>query len=325
MGVDIHTPTAVLLMAYGSPDSLDEMEAYLLDVRGGRPTSPALVEEIQHRYAQIGGRSPLLELTRRQATALEAELNRRSQGERAPFRAFVGMRHWQPRIAQAVAEISAAGYQQVVALVMAPHSSRMSTGMYYTRLEEAITEQQLELQFVPITSWHDHPGLIAVIASQVRQALSRFEGVTPYIVFTAHSLPQRILQQGDTYDTQLRETAALVAAELDWPAGRWEFCYQSAGQSAEPWLGPPIEQVIIRLADSGERNLLIVPVGFVCDHVEVLYDIDIVARKLASSYRVHLERSASLNDNPLFITALADLVQHTLHNIPHTPALQGAG
>jgi len=301
-------------MAYGSPESLDEMEAYLLDVRGGRPTPPALVEEIKHRYAQIGGRSPLLELTRRQAIALEAELNRRSQKEAAPFRVFVGMRHWQPRIAQAVAEIPAAGYQQVVALVMAPQSSRMSTGMYFARLEEAITGQQHKLRVIPITSWHDHPGLIAAIISQVRHALRKFEGAVPYIVFTAHSLPERILGQGDSYDSQLRETAALVAAGLDWPDGRWEFCYQSAGQSAEPWLGPPIEQVVIRLADSNERNLLIVPVGFVCDHVEVLYDIDIVARNLASSRGVRLERSASLNDSPLFITALADLVEQTLQN-----------
>jgi ferrochelatase len=309
MGVKQPSTTGVLLMAYGSPDSLDQMEAYLLDVRGGRPTPPSLVEEIQHRYAQIGGRSPLLDITRQQAAALEAELNRRSAEGGECYRAYVGMRHWEPRIAEVITQIAADGIEKIVALVMAPHSSKMSSGMYFAHLDEAIAQQNAHLRAVKIPSWHNHPGLIEAIAQHVFEAVARFGDQSPYIVFTAHSLPSRILALGDPYDAQLRETAALVAKQVDWPIGRFMFCYQSAGQSGEDWMGPPIEEVVVRLAEMGEKNILVVPVGFVCDHVEVLYDIDIVARELASSRGVRLERSASLNDSPLFILALADLVE----------------
>jgi ferrochelatase len=309
MGVNERSTTGVLLMAYGSPDSLDQMEAYLLDVRGGRPTPASLVEEIKQRYAQIGGRSPLLDITRRQATALEAELNRRNAGDGVRYRAYVGMRHWEPRIAEAVAQIAADGVEKIVAMVMAPHSSRMSSGAYFTRLEEAITVQNADIQVITIPSWHNHPGLIEAITRHACDALEKFGNQEPYIVFTAHSLPSRILAQGDPYDAQLRETAALVAKQMDWPIGRFQFCYQSAGQSGEAWMGPPIEEVVLHLADQGEKNILVVPVGFVCDHVEVLYDIDIVARGLAASRGARLERSASLNDSPVFIRALADLVE----------------
>lgn len=313
MGVKGRSTTGVLLMAYGSPDSLDQMEAYLLDVRGGRPTSPSLVEEIQHRYAQIGGRSPLLDITRRQAAALEAELNQRSSGSETYYRVYVGMRHWEPRIAEAVAQIAADGVEKLVAMVMAPHSSRMSSEAYFVRLDEAITAQNATIQVIVIPSWHDHPGLIEAITQHACDALEKFGDQQPYIVFTAHSLPSRILAQGDPYDAQLRETAALVAEQMDWPIGRFQFCYQSAGQSGEQWMGPPIEEMVLHLADLGEKNILVVPVGFVCDHVEVLYDIDIVARGLAASHGTRLERSASLNDSPVFISALADLVESHAH------------
>ena len=309
MGVKSTQTTGVLLMAYGSPESPDQMEAYLLDVRGGRPTPPSLVEEIKERYAQIGGRSPLLDITRRQAAALEAELNHRNARDKVHYHAYVGMRHWEPRIAEAVAQITADGVEKIVAMVMAPHSSRMSSGMYFARLDEAMAEQNAKIQVTRIPSWHDHPGLIEAITRHACDALEKFGDQDPYIVFTAHSLPSRILAQGDPYDAQLRETAALVAEQLDWPLGHFQFCYQSAGQSGDAWMGPPIEQVVVRLADMGEKNILVVPVGFVCDHVEVLYDIDIVARGLAATRGVRLERSASLNDSPTFIHALADLVE----------------
>ncbi len=308
MGLTPQPPLAVLMMAYGSPDSLDEMEAYLLDVRGGRPTPPSLIEEIQHRYALIGGRSPLLAQTRKQAAALQAVLNSRVPADHPGFRTYVGMRHWEPRIAQAVDEIANDGISQVIALVMAPHASRMSTGAYFARLDEAIASKSLELQVAPIESWHKHPGLIEAIAKHSLQAMLQFNTHIPYVIFTAHSLPQRILNQGDPYDAQLHETAGLVADRLNLSPGRWEFCYQSAGQSPEPWLGPQVEDVVLRLANAGEDQLLVVPIGFVCDHVEVLYDIDIAARELAEKHNARLERSASLNDTPVFIDALADLI-----------------
>jgi ferrochelatase len=195
-----------------------------------------------------------------------------------------------------------------VALVMAPHSSQLSTGAYFDRLREAMTDLGVDLDVIYIQNWHDQPGLIAAIAEKADAAMEQFEEDDPYVVFTAHSLPSRILAQGDPYDDQLRETARLLADSLDLEDGRWEFCYQSAGQSPEPWLGPQIETVITRLAEQGETDLLIVPVGFVCDHVEVLYDIDIAGRKLAEEWGVRLERSQSLNASPTFIAALADLI-----------------
>jgi ferrochelatase len=302
-------PIGVLLMAYGGPDSLEDVEPYLLDIRGGRPTSPELVAEITERYALIGGRSPLLDITRRQAETLEAHLNRAGE---VRYRTYVGMRHWQPRIKEAVAQMAGDGIERTVALVMAPHYSRMSIGAYFKRLDGAIQDLDVNITFSRIESWHDHPGLIAALAEKASNALARFNGdggdSAPKVIFSAHSLPSRIQEWGDPYGAQLHETAALVAEQLELPADRWLFCYQSAGRSAEPWLGPHIEDVIVELAQADERRLLVVPVGFVCDHVEILYDIDIEGRQLAQAHDARLERSESLNASPAFIAALADLV-----------------
>ncbi|HEX7975096.1 MAG TPA: ferrochelatase [Anaerolineales bacterium] len=298
----------VLLMAYGSPESVDDLGPYLLDIRGGRATPEALVEEIKDRYRQIGGRSPLLDITRRQAAGLEAELNRRYAGQEVSFRCYVGMRHWEPRIREAVAQMVADCLRECIGLVMAPHSSRLSTGAYFTRLDEAVAGLGVPLHVTRIESWHAEPGLITAIAEQAGQALARFDGERPYVIFSAHSLPRRILEQGDPYADQLHETASLLAERLGLAEGRWCFSYQSAGQSAEPWLGPPIEQVVVDLARSGECDILVTPVGFVCDHVEVLYDVDIRCRKLAAENGARLERSPSLNNSPAFISALADIV-----------------
>lgn len=303
----------VLLMAYGSPERIEDLGAYLLDIRGGRPTPPELVAEITERYLQIGGRSPLLDRTREQMQALEAELNRRTAANAAAnsevrYRGYLGMRHWEPRIKEAVRQMVADGIRQVVGLVMAPHSSQLSTGAYYQKLYEAIEELGADLDVIRIESWHDHPGLIAAIAEQAEAALAGFAPEQPRVIFTAHSLPARALAQGDPYEQQLHETADLVAERLGLPEGGWQFCYQSAGQSAGPWLGPAVEEVVTELARAGEKNLLVVPVGFVSDHVEVLYDIDIACRELAAAEGARLERSGSLNASPRFIAALADIV-----------------
>jgi ferrochelatase len=299
-------PIGVLFMAYGSPDDLADMPAYLLDVREGKPPSPGLIEEITHRYQEIGGRSPLLERTREQARAVEEELNRRFSRQGQTFKAYVGMRHWQPRIATAVEEMSVDGVSQAVALVMAPHTSELSVGKYYQALDSALNGHAI--QFARITGWHDHLGFLDALAGKVSEGLAKFEREMPYVIFTAHSLPAVILGRGDPYDAQLNETAAVMAARLSLPERRWRFCYQSAGASAIPWLGPQIEPVVLELAEAGERNLLVVPIGFVCDHVEVLYDIDIGARRIAAAHGARLERSPSLNASPELVTALADLV-----------------
>ena len=307
------TTIGILLMAYGSPDSLDDLELYLLDIRNGRSVSPALLAEIKDRYALIGGRSPLLDLTLAQASELEKELNQRFESQNLNFRTFVGMRHWQPRIREAVVQIKTECINQLIALVLAPHSSLLSTGAYFARLQEAIDGLGVKIDVTRIESWHDHSGLIVAFAEKVRAASELFTPDEPFVIFTAHSLPARILEAGDPYASQLHQTAALLAKQLGLPSYRWTFCYQSASQSPEPWLGPSIDNCILDLIQSGHKNLLVVPVGFVCDHVEVLYDIDIAARRMASAHGARLERSESLNASPVFISALADLVTD---NIP---------
>ncbi|MBX6772337.1 MAG: ferrochelatase [Chloroflexi bacterium] len=300
-------------MAYGTPETLEEVEPYLRDIRGGRPTPPALVEEIRRRYAAIGGRSPLLEITRAQARALEALLN--DGRDEGPFAVYVGMRHWHPYIHEAVRQIAADGVHTVVALCLAPYASRLSTGAYFARVREAVEMlgQPLEVRYAG--DWHTHPRFIAAIVERVQNALERLEregGEPPYLLFTAHSLPVSVVAQGDPYDAQLRETTEQVVRALGIAPDRWQFCYQSAGASAGPWLGPPLVTVIEDLVRAGQRNFLIVPIGFVSDHVEVLYDIDIEARGVAERLGARLSRTVSLNTSPPFIEALADVVRRAV-------------
>lgn len=303
---------ALLFLAYGGPDSLDDVEEYLLDIRGGRETPKALVEEIKERYALIGGRSPLLEITRAQSRAVADRLNAELDG--LHFVSYVGMRHWRPYIRETIADVVANGHDSVVAIVMAPHYSRMSVGKYREQLEAAIEDTGALLDVTFIGSWHDHPGFIEAIANNVHAARRRFpaavrDDVT--VVFTAHSLPAALIQQGDPYDEQLRETARLVAERAGIAEDRWTFSYQSAGASTPrvKWLGPQIEDVVVELAEAGRTNILVVPVGFVADHVEILYDIDIEARQEAEKAGARLERTESMNTNPQFIAAVADIVQ----------------
>ncbi len=288
----------VLLMAYGGPGSLDDVEPYLLDVRGGRPTAPELVAEITARYAQIGGRSPIRERTEAQARALA-----RALGPDWPV--YVGMRHWHPYIKEAVERILADGGRRVVAIVLAPHYSAMSVGAYEQKLLDA-AEGRLELALV--RSWGDHPQFLEAVTDRVTQALQRFPAPKRVqVLFTAHSLPERILATGDPYPDQLRASAAAVAKLAN--LTQWHVAYQSAGQSPEPWLGPEAGAVMTELAGQGHRDFLITPIGFVCDHVEVLYDVDVVYRALATRLGAHLERTGSLNDDPLFVAALADIAR----------------
>jgi len=311
-------------MAYGGPHSLDDVESYLLDVRGGRPTPSELVEEIRHRYATIGGRSPLLEVTQDQAYALQERLNRPETPLSLPnhrFQVYVGMRHWTPYIAEAVAKIAADGHRRVTALCMAPHASRMSTGAYLQKLVQAVEAQKVDLQVDFVESWHTQPAFIEALAEQVRQTRGRFPRSAQSnlrFLFSAHSLPVSIVEQGDPYASQLQETASLLAGRLGLANGVWQFCYQSAGAQDGRWLGPDILEVVDDLARQGTRNMLVTPIGFVADHVEVLYDLDIEARQHAAALGVRLERSPSLNTNPTFIEALAQAVTaaQPVH-IPH--------
>ncbi|MCL5274546.1 MAG: ferrochelatase [Chloroflexi bacterium] len=289
----------VLVMAYGGPDKLDDVEPYLLDVRGGRPTSPAAIAEVRERYREIGGRSPILERTLAQATALQAAL-----GE--PFRVHIGMRHWQPYIKDALADMAGAGVERAVGLVMAPHYSRMSVGVYYQKVDQA----QSPLAVRRIEQWHTLPGYLNALAGRVRAALAKFPAEvrehTP-IVFTAHSLPQRILTWNDPYPEQLQTTIAALTERLG--PHPHEFAYQSAAMTPDPWLGPDVGQVVDKLAAHGHRHALIAPIGFVCEHVEILYDIDVALQRQARGLNLHLERIEMLNTAPAMIGGLAGLVR----------------
>jgi len=308
---------AVLLMAYGGPASLDEVEAFLLDVRGGRETPRELVEEVRGRYAAIGGASPLAAITRAQAAALEEHL---AGDPAAEYRVFVGMRHGEPRIARAVGEMAAQGRRRLVALCLAPHYSRLSVGAYLARLDEALAAVGGGFEAVRVESWHDHPGFLDAVAERVVEALAEAAPAeVDRVVFTAHSLPARIVAEGDPYDAQLRATCQGVAARVEAARGRplpWTFAYQSAAYGARDWLGPSLEETLPALARQGHRTLLACPVGFVSDHVEVLYDLDVEARRLAAEHGATLRRTRSLDTSPTFVAALAGLVTAAARAFP---------
>jgi ferrochelatase len=289
--------TAVVLMAYGSPSEIDDIPAYLADIREGKPVSEHAVEALTERYRRIGGQSPLDDHTEAQRAALEAAL-------RLPV--YVGMKHWRPRIAEAIEAALARGAERIVGLVLAPHYSRLSIAGYRSRLEDALAGRA-ELVFVE--SWHDHEPFVDVLADRVR-------GTTAHVVFTAHSLPERILRDGDPYRDQLLETSGLVAERAG--LARWSFAFQSASTTGEPWLGPDILEELDRLHAEGVRSVLVCPVGFVSDHLEILWDLDVEASERAAELGLELERIRSLNDDPAFIDALAKLVRQAL-SVPSTP------
>ncbi len=292
----------LLVMAYGGPDNIDEVEPYLLDVRGYRPTSGEIVHEVRDRYRQIGGRSPIREQTQAQADALEAALNTSGR----EFKAFLGMRHWHPYIKDSLAEMQAQGIQHAVALAMAPHYSRMSIGAYYKKIEEANSPVAL----ARVEDWHLEPGYLDALVERIHAALERFPApsrASVPIIFTAHSLPQRILEWNDPYPTQLNETVCAVMERLgDHPH---EFAFQSAAISSEPWLGPDAGSIIDKYGAQAQRELLLCPIGFVSEHVEILYDIDVVYQRQARSLGMHLERIDMLGTSPKMIAGLAGLVR----------------
>jgi len=299
-------PIGVLVMAYGGLGSLDELPGYLADIRGGRPTPKAVVEEIGRHYLLIGGRSPLLEVSRAQVEALQSRL-----GE-GRFRCYLGMRHWAPWIEEVVGRMADEGVVRAVGIVLAPHYSSMNIERYFQKVRDGLELYRAAIDFRFVKSYHDAPPLIEGLARRVREGIERWpeeERGRVHVVFSAHSLPSRLLAQGDPYDGQLRATARLVAARAGLAEGRWSWSYQSAGKSPEPWLGPQLEEYIAELAARGVRDVVAVPVGFVADHVEILYDIDVEAAEAARHSGIRLERPPAMNDDPLFIEALAGAVE----------------
>lgn len=290
---------AVLLAAYGSPRSPDEIPAYLTDVRGGRATPPAVVEELRHRYAAIGGSSPLLLRSQDQARGLASRLD-----DGIPV--YLGMRHWHPYIADVMAEIHRDGHQRIVAVPLAPHFSRLSIGAYAAAIDAARASAEVRL----VGAWFDHPAFLDAVAARVSEALGRFPDsvrAKVAVVFTAHSLPRRILAEQDPYPDQLQASVDGVLSRLGPRIAR--LAYQSAGRTEEPWLGPDASDTVRELAGEGSRDVLICPIGFVSDHLEVLYDIDIELQALSRNLGIRLERTESLNDHPLLLEALAARVR----------------
>lgn len=305
------TRMGLLVLAYGSPDTPDEIEPYYRDIRGGSPPPKALLDELIQRYEAIGGRSPLTDITKAQAEAMARAAARLTGREIVPY---VGMKHWRPRISEAVARMAADGIRQAVAIVMAPQYSRASVGEYAQRIDAARVETPGAPTVDLVPSWHDEPGFLDALAERVRAARARLRRTAgePMHVFTAHSLPLPALSAKDPYAKQLEEMARAVAARAGIAPSDWTTAYQSAGRREVPWLGPPLGDVIEAEAKRGRQAFVVCPAGFVADHLEVLYDLDVECAALAERLGVAFTRTDSLNDDPDFVGALARVIARRL-------------
>ena len=293
--------TAVVLMAYGTPATPDDILPYYTDIRRGRPPTDEQLAELTARYAAIGGISPLLQRTEAQRSALQAALDAAAPGR---YHVVLGMKHAVPFIEQAVDEVAALGFRHVVGLVLAPHYSAFSVGQYLDRLKAAAAKHGMTAH--GIESWAREPAFVDFVAADVRARLAAAPAATR-VVFTAHSLPERILASGDPYPDELRATAQLVAGAAG--LGEWDIAWQSAGRTPEPWLQPDILRTIDDLAaDGSTRAVLVAAVGFVADHLEVLYDLDIEARRRAGNHGLAFDRTACVNDDASVMAALAERV-----------------
>jgi protoporphyrin/coproporphyrin ferrochelatase len=286
---------AVVLMAYGSPERLTDVPAYYADIRGGRPIAPENLANLVERYRSLGieDSSPLNAITEQTRAALEDELG---------LRVYTGMKHWHPRIAEAAASALEGGAERIVGLVLAPHYSALSIKGYRDQLEAALAGRA-ELVFVD--SWHDEPTFVELLAGRVR-------GTQSHVVFTAHSLPERVLAMGDPYKDQLLETSRLVADAAGLDGGRWSFSFQSESPTGEPWLGPDILDHLTALHADGVTDVLICPVGFVSDHLEIRWDIDVEAQERATELGMRVDRIEMPNADPAFIRTLAGIAARAL-------------
>ncbi len=278
---------------------MDDIPEFLSQITRGRPVPPEVIEEVKHRYGLIG-RSPLTDLTLQQGRLLADELK---------LPVYVGMRNWKPLIAETVRTMKADGAESAVVICLAPQNSRTSVGLYRTALNG---ESGVPFAVDFVESWHDHPLLIRAFAEKLctgwGKACVEMSASLP-VIFTAHSVPQRTIADGDPYETQAKETAMLVAREASLPSDDWKFAFQSQGMSGGAWLGPTVENTILGLKEQGHRGVFVQPIGFLCDHVEVLYDIDIAFKEFAEKEGMRLWRAESLNDSPLLTAALADVAR----------------
>jgi len=283
---------------------VDDIPEFLSQITRGRPVPPEVIEEVKHRYGLIG-RSPLTDLTLQQGRLLAEELK---------LPVYVGMRNWRPFVAETVRTMKADGTESAVVICLAPQNSRTSVGLYRTALNG---ESGVPFAVDFVESWHDHPLLIRAFAEKLHtgweKACREMSAKLP-VIFTAHSVPQRTIADGDPYETQTKETAMLVAREGSLPSNDWRFAFQSQGMSGGAWLGPTVENTILGLKEEGHRAVFVQPIGFLCDHVEVLYDIDIAFKEFAEKEGMRLWRAESLNDSPLLTAALADVARSRMKN-----------
>ncbi len=291
----------IIVMAYGGPSSLVDVEAYYTHIRGGKKPSPEQLEDLISRYRAIGGSSPLLGITQRQAAALERALRNRGGAQ-----VFAGMKHSPPFISDVMKEASAGGVTELLCIALAPHYSSISIGGYARAVEEANSKLARRMKVTFLNSWHRNPRMISMWANRVREA-SKEAGSGASLVFSAHSLPERIIREGDPYKDQLMESSKLIAAEV----GRndWSFTFQSQSKTGEPWLGPDILDHLESLYNEGKRKFISAPIGFVSDHLEILYDIDIEAQEWARKRGAELVRCESPNDSEEMIYCLVEIAE----------------
>ncbi len=294
-------------MAYGSPNSLEEVGDYLAQVRGGRGSSPDEIEHLKQRYRRVGGRTPLLEITRSQADALEKKL----LTDGIPARVSFGMKHWHPFIEDVVEKISTDNPPILAGVALAPHYSELSIGGYEDSVRRGLARKNSNVQFVMVKSWHRESSLIKALSARVSNSLREMTGSGPTtVIFTAHSLPLKAVSTDDPYPAQLIETSQLVAKEAN--VNDWDFAFQSASGPHGTWLGPSLKEKISELSKRRIKQILVCPVGFVSDHLEILYDLDVEAKEYANSLGIALARVSSLNADPMFIEALAAVVRPLL-------------
>ena len=304
---DTAARTGIFLMAHGAPESTDDIPEYLKTIRGGRDSTPETIQIIRDRYEQIGGKSPLREITAELAERLEKFLNQ----EEPQFKVYVGMRNWSPYIRDEVKRMKEDGIEKVIALCLAPQFSTWSTKLYFNAFEDALKEcggENIDVHFV--ASWANHPRLIDAFAEKYREALAKLNGESVYTIFTAHSIPSESIDLGDPYDQEFNKTVELLVDRVK--PNNWYQAYQSQGMIPVPWLGPTVESVLDKISRVGSKTVLIVPVGFVCDHVEILFDIDIEFKNYAVDKKLKLHRTESLNFSPTYIEALASIAWETM-------------
>jgi protoporphyrin/coproporphyrin ferrochelatase len=300
LGEKIATLPGILLLAHGGPSSLDDVEPFLQQVRGGRPCSRELVDDVCERYRHIGGASPLPQITRRVAGGLE---------DACGLPVYVGMLHWHPFLEKTIPQMVDEGVSGALVMCLTPHFSACSVGQYRSRTRAAAAQARLAVDFVDC--WHTSPPYIRGLADSVLAARKELAGAPAgpiHVIFSAHSLPKALLPPSDPYESQLRETTGLVAERLGLAPEHWTLAFQSVSGPGRDWLGPSVEEVLSGLAERGSTQAVLCPFGFVVDHVEILYDLDVVMKQRATEMGIEVSRAASLNDGPALIDSLALLV-----------------